>query len=469
MDGQEFKDSTKTVSEMIVDYMEKVPFMSLANKVRPGFLENELEDECPSEGSHFVTIKRDFEQKILNGISHRVSPHFHSDIPMGNSYASMVAEILIAGLNNVSLNWEASPAATELEVIVLNWLVEMLNLPKYFKIATGNSGGGVLQNTGTESILLSLLSARTRAIDNYRNTNDKDIITDDAIIKKLVFYSSNLAKTTCDLVSKITTIKVRHLVADADGKINASTLKMAFEEDVSNDLIPLMYVSSMDTNTLICFDDLAQIGPICQKFNVWLHIDAENSGMALICPEMRSISKGVEYADSIAVGLHNLLMSQDVVAYWIKEGVYLTSALNMDPLYLRHKHVGNIHDYMNWQIGTGRKFKALKVWITLKSFGLEGMQVQVRKQIKMAMKMEELVQKDNRFDLVARNLGLVSFRLKSEQENDSQKLLERINQNGKISLGSRENEANFCIQFIVNQNMTDEDVTFAWEEIIAHL
>lgn len=263
-------------------------------------------------------------------------------------------------------------------------------------------------------------------------------------------------------------VKCRKIMTDDENRMNPKLLEKAIVEDRNNGLIPFLCVATLGTTSLCSFDDLSEIGPICNKENIWLHIDAAYAGSAFICPEFRHLLNGVEYADSFNFNPHKwLLVHFDCSTLWLKNSRYMVETFNVDPLYLQHTHGSKVLDYRHWQIPLGRRFRSLKIWFSFRSFGIKGLQEKVRKDVSLAKEFERLVSENEHFEIVNEViLGLVCFRLKGENE-INKILLDKLVKDGRIYLVSSEVKGVYFLRFCVCASKSkEEDVHYAWNVIV---
>lgn len=295
----------------------------------------------------------------------------------------------------IGFTWIASPACTELEVVMLDWLGKMLDLPKEFLACSGGKGGGVIQGTASEATLVALLGAKAKTMQRVKAENpDWD---DNTIVSKLVAYCSgkfelrsrivqgferfkflDQAHSSVERAALLGGIKMRKLEAGADQKLHGETFEAAVKEDLAAGLIPFYAVATLGTTNSCAFDKLDEIGPIGNRYNIWVHVDAAYAGSAFICPEYRHLMKGIETAESFNFNPHKwLLVNFDCSAMWLKDPNWVVNAFNVDPLYLKHDQQGSAPDYRHWQIPLGRRFRALKLWFVLRLYGVENLQVKL--------------------------------------------------------------------------------------------
>ncbi|RVE45150.1 hypothetical protein evm_010173 [Chilo suppressalis] len=359
----------------------------------------------------------------------------------------------------------ASPACTELEVVMLDWLGQMLSLPEPFLARSGGEGGGVIQGTASEATLVALLGAKARTIQRVKEQHPD--WTDAQILSKLVGYCNKQAHSSVERAGLLGGVKLRTLRPDNKHRLRGDTLKDAIKEDLKNGLIPFYAVATLGTTSSCAFDVLDELGDVCNTHDIWLHVDAAYAGSAFICPEYRYLMKGVEKVDSFNFSPHKwMLVNFDCSTMWLKNPRWVVDAFNVDPLYLKHDHQGAAPDYRHWQIPLGRRFRALKLWFVLRLYGIENLQKHIRKQIGLAHYFEEFCNKDDRFEIYEEvTMGLVCFRLKRNNE-INEELLRNINGRGKIHLVPSKIDDVYFLRFAICSRFTENsDIDLSWEEI----
>lgn len=355
----------------------------------------------------------------------------------------------------------ASPAYTELEMAMMNWLGKLLHLPELFLHSSNGLGGGVLQGSASESTFICLLTAKERKVQELQSLHPE--LTSAEIRGRLVAYSSDQSNSSVEKSSLLGSIPMRLLPADSNGSLKGDTLQKAIDDDRANGLIPCYVVGCLGTTPTCAFDDLKELGPICEKENVWLHIDAAYAGAAFVCPEYRHLMAGVEYADSFNFNPHKLmLVNFDCSALWLKDATCLVDTFNVDRVYLKaNKHP--LPEYRHWQIPLGRRFRALKLWFVLRIYGVKGIQAYIRKHVALAKHFEKLVKTDSRFEVVSSSLGLVCIRFDNDYE--TQRLLEYIMQRGNLYVIGGQLDGKKNIRFAVCSRFCEkEDIELAWDE-----
>ena len=358
--------------------------------------------------------------------------------------------------------WATSPACTELETHVLDWLVSMLGLPE--KFLSTNQGGGVIQDTASSATLCALLAARERATKFQSNRKGCD--------GKLVAYTSTQAHSSLQKAAQIAGIgadNLRLIEVDDDFAMRPDSVVRQIEADRASDLTPCFVCATVGTTSSNSFDPLAEIGRICRDHNLWLHVDAAMSGTAALCPEFRHIHNGLELADSYAFNPHKWMFTNfDCDCFYVADRKSLIQTLSVLPEYLRNQATesGAVLDYRDWQIPLGRRFRSLKLWFVIRHYGIEGLQYHIRQHVDLAQQFASWVKSDVRFEIAAPvPLNLVCFRHKAGDA-ANQELMERLNKSGDLYLTHTRLRDKFTLRFCIGQtNTTLRHVENAWRRI----
>lgn len=350
----------------------------------------------------------------------------------------------------------------------MDWLGKFLDLPAPFLNCSEGPGGGVIQGSASEAILVAVLAAREQTV--RRMKLDHPDMSESDVRGKLVAYSSDQSNSCVEKAGLLAAVPIRLIKADESGSLRGDALENAVRTDIENGLIPIICVATFGTTGTCAYDRLVELGPICKKYNIWLHIDAAYAGAALCCPEYRPLMSGIDWADSFNFNLHKWMMVNfDCCAMWLKNADTLVDAFSVDRIYLNHQFQGESKapDYRHWQIPLGRRFRALKVWIVLRTIGAENIRNNIRKQIKLAEMFENFVKTDDRFEIVsARSMGLVCFRLKGDC-NLTKQLLDRITERKRIYMIKATCNEKIMMRFVVaGMDPNESDVEFAWNEIV---
>lgn len=458
----EFQSNGRDVVDWIADYHDRVESLPVLSQVRPGVIRGLLPSNPPVEGESFEEILKDLEEIILPGITHWQSPNFFAFFPSNISFPSVLGDLVSSGLGVQGMIWATSPACTELETHVLDWLVDMLALPREFK-STGK-GGGVIQDTASSATLCALLTARERATGFASNEG--------GYRGGLVAYASAQAHSSVEKAVRIAGLGRENLrLIDVDSRfaMRPEALEAQMKEDTESGLVPSFVCATLGTTSSNAIDPLPEIGKVCREKNVWLHVDAAMSGTAALCEEFQYLHDGMEYADSYCFNPHKWMFTNfDCDCFWVADRQDLIKTLTIMPDYLRNKasESGTVIDYRDWHIPLGRRFRALKLWFVIRHYGLEGLCYHVRQHVALAREFASWVEQDPEFELVVPPpLNLVCFRhVKGDSFN--QKLLEEINQSGKAFLTGTTLNKRFTLRFCIGQTHTERrHVEQAWKNI----
>jgi aromatic-L-amino-acid decarboxylase len=464
MTPDEFRRRGREVVEWIARYLERVEELPVLSRVRPGDVRARLPAHPPGTGEPFEAVMRDLDDVILPGITHWQSPGFFAYFPTGTSGPSILGELLSAGLGVQGMLWSTSPACTELEAHVLDWLVEMLALPAAFR--SDGAGGGVIQDTASSATLCALLAARERATGFTGGARGTD--------PRLVAYGSGQAHSSLEKAVRIAGLGTDRLrLIDVDGRfaMRPEALERAMDEDRAAGRLPCFVLATVGTTSSNAFDPLGPIGAVARRHGAWLHVDAAMSGTAALCPELRFIHDGLEGADSYCFNPHKwMFTSFDCDCFWVADRAALIRSLSVLPEYLRNQATesGAVIDYRDWQVPLGRRFRALKLWMVIRHYGVEGLRRHVRRQVALAQDLACRVAADPRFELAApAPLNLVCFRVKGGDARN-QALLDALNASGRLFLTHTKLDGKLTLRLCVGQAHTEErHVDEAWRRIAA--
>ena len=462
MTPEEFRRYGRAVVDWIADYYQRVESLPVLAQVKPGQIRASLPPDPPTHGEAFETILKDVEDLILPGVTHWQSPNFFAFFPANTSGPSLLGELLSAGLGVQGMLWATSPACTELETHVLDWLVDMLGLPEKFKSSA--AGGGTIQDSASSASLCALLAARERATGYDSNERGCD--------GRLVAYASTQAHSSIEKAVKIAGLgreNLRLIQVDDQFAMCADGLAQQIEHDRQVGLIPCFVCATVGTTSSNGLDPLPAIGKICREESVWLHVDAAMCGTAALCPEFRYIHDGLELADSYCFNPHKWMFTNfDCDCFYVADRAALINTLSVLPEYLRNKATesGAVIDYRDWQIPLGRRFRSLKLWFVIRHYGVEGLRYHVRRHVEMAQEFASWVEADERFELAApAPLNLVCFRHRGGDE-INQRLLDHLNQSGDLYLTHTRLNDRLTLRFCVGQTYTESHhVERAWKRI----
>ncbi len=462
MTPDEFRRHGHAVVDWIAYYYERIESFPVLSRAEPGQIRASLPVDPPEQGEPFAAILADIEKLILPGVTHWQSPNFFAFFPSNTSGPSILGDLLSSGLGVQGMLWATSPACTELETHVLDWLVQMLDLPQ--KFLSTSTGGGVIQDTASSATLCALLVARERATNFASNTGGCD--------GKLVAYTSSHAHSSLEKDAQIAGIgkkNLRLIEVDENFAMRPEALARQIEQDRGADLTPFFVCASVGTTSSNAIDPVPEIGRICQQNKLWLHVDAAMSGTAALCPEFRHIHAGLEIADSYCFNPHKWMFTNfDCDCFYVADRKALIQTLSVLPEYLRNKatETGAVIDYRDWQIPLGRRFRALKLWFVIRHYGVVGLQHHIRRHVALAQDFASWVKKDERFELAAPvPLNLVCFRHKGGDAMN-QKLMDNLNRSGDLYLTHTRLNDRMTLRFCVGQANTEHrHVQRAWKRI----
>ena len=462
MTPQQFRDYGRSVVDWIADYYERIETLPVLSQVKPGKVRQALPSEAPHVGQSFDTILQDIDEVVLPGVTHWQSPNFFAYFPANASGPAILGDLLSSALGVQGMLWATSPACTELETLVLDWLVPMLGLPEKF-LSTG-SGGGVIQDTASSSSLCAMLAARERVTNYVSNRRGCD--------GRLVAYTSNQAHSSLEkaaMVAGIGTDNLRLVEVDENFAMLSDALKSRIQKDRDSGLVPFFVSATVGTTSSYAVDPLPAIGAICRDEGIWFHVDAAMAGTAALCPEFRYIQNGVELADSYTFNPHKWMFTNfDCNCFYVANRRALIDTFSILPEYLRNTATesGAVFDYRDWHIPLGRRFRSLKLWFVIRHYGVQGLQHHVRQHVEIAQQFVEWVRRDDRFELAApAPLNLVCFRHCGGDESN-QRLMDRLNQSGGLYLTHTRLNDRLTLRFCVGQtNTTQRHVERAWERI----
>ncbi|HKD62499.1 MAG TPA: pyridoxal-dependent decarboxylase [Candidatus Acidoferrales bacterium] len=462
MTPSEFRRRGKEMVDWIADYYERVESFPVLSKAKPGELRAVLPAQAPERGESFDTMMADVERLILPGITHWQSPNFFAYFPSNNSFPSILGEMLSAGLGTQGMLWATSPACTELESHVLDWLVDMLALPPEF--ASSGPGGGVIQDTASSSSLCAMIAARERVTNLATNERGCD--------GKLVAYTSTQAHSSLEKAAKIAGIgskNVRAIEVDENFAMRPDSLAKQIAGDRAAGKTPFFICATIGTTSSNAIDPVREIGAVAREQGLWLHVDAAMSGTAALCPEFRWTHKGVELADSYCFNPHKWMFTNfDCDCLYVRDRGALIRALSVLPEYLRNRATesGAVIDYRDWQIPLGRRFRALKLWFVIRHYGVGGLRHHLRRHVELAQQFAQWVRADERFELATpAPLNLICFRHRAGDE-ANQRIMDRLNASGDLYLTHTRLNDRLTLRMSIGQSQTElHHIERAWRKV----
>jgi aromatic-L-amino-acid decarboxylase len=461
MNRDEFRRFGHQFIDWVADYFDGVEKYPVLSGLKPGDIALRLPGAAPERGEPMEDIFRDFREIVLPGMTHWQHPSWFGYFPANNSPASVLAELLTAGLGAQCMVWQTSPAAAELEERVLDWLRQMLGLPQGM--------AGVIQDTASTATLCALLSAREKTTDFAANARGLDRV--------LTVYASDQAHSSVEKGVKIAGYgreRLRCIPTDAAYAMIPAELDRAIGRDLEAGLRPACVVATIGTTSSTAIDPLPEIGEICRRRGVWLHVDAAYAGSAAILPELRWIVRGAELVDSFVFNPHKWLFTNfDCSAYFVRNPGDLVRTFEIHPEYLKTGVDAQVKNYRDWGVQLGRRFRALKLWFVIRSYGVEGLQAILREHIRLAGSFRGWVEVDPRFELMAPTpFSLVCFRLNDgrpdEELNDlNMRLLAAVNGTGEAFLSHTTLRGRSVLRLVVASRTTEErHVRAAWALIL---
>ena len=464
MTPEQFRHAGRRTIDWIAHYLETIERHPVLSRVAPGEIRRRLPPRAPERGEPFDAILQDLDDVILPGITHWQSPNFFAYFPANASPPAILGDLVSSGLGVQGMLWATSPACTELETHVLDWLVDLLDLPDRFKSDGAGAGGGVIQDTASSASLCALLAARERATAFQTNETGVD--------RALTAYTSTQAHSSLEKAAGIAGIgrrNLRPIEVDAAQAMRPDALERAIAADRRAGRTPCFVCATVGTTASTAIDPVPAIAEVCRRYGVWLHVDAAHAGSAALCPELRWIHAGVEHADSYCFNPHKWMLTNfDCDCFYVADRAALISTFSVTPEYLRNPATesGTVFDYRDWQVPLGRRFRALKLWFVIRQYGAEGLRAHIRRHVALAQEFAGWVAADDRFELAAPvPLNLVCFRhVGGDPAN--QRLLDELNGSGSLYLTHARLDGRLVLRLAIGGTFTERrHVAAAWQLI----
>ncbi len=461
MDNKDFRTQAHKMVDWMADYLDTIEDRPVKPAIVPKSIYNQLESNPPDQSESMDIIFKDFEEKIVPGMTHWQHPNFHAYFPGNSSYPSILAEMLTATMGAQCMVWDTSPAAAELEEQVMEWLHEMLGLPQGWV--------GCIQDTASTATLSAILSAREQHTNYQINENgfsEKNAMR---------VYCSSQTHSSIDKAVKIAGLGSTNLVKIAvDHKlaVKPEDLEEAILEDIQNGHQPLCVIASLGTTGTTAIDPLKPIAEICKKHNIWLHVDAAYAGTALVLEEYRWMIEGMEDADSFVFNPHKWMFTNfDCSAYYVKDKQALLNTFEIAPEYLKTKFDKEVNNYRDWGIPLGRRFRALKLWFVIRTYGVEGIKNRIKEHITMTRELGKKIDAHPDFEQLAPlNFNMICFRYHPVDVSDqakintlNEKLLSALNNTGDVYLTHTKINEQYTIRMVIGQTYVQQHhVDKAW-------
>lgn len=453
LERADFLEAVAPVLQWVNTYLQSIEKYPVKSQVAPKAIYQALPASLPRAPESIAQILKDLEEIILPGITHWQHPNFHAYFPANSSIESILGELITAAIGAQCMIWETSPAAAELEERLMEWIRDAIGLPSDFE--------GCIQDTASSATITAILTAREVKTDFQANEM--------GVPPNLRVYCSTETHSSIEKGVKICGIGSRNVVkipVDEQQRMIPELLEKHIQEDLANGYLPTCVVAAIGTTSTVAVDPLPAIAAICKRYQVWLHIDAAYAGNALFLPEYQWMIEGAEYADSLVFNPHKWLFTNfDCSAYFVKNAEALIKTFEILPEYLKTKTRGQVNDYRDWGIPLGRRFRALKLWFVLRSYGLEGLQQKLRKHIELNHFFAEQIAQHPDLELILKPfLNFTCFRIHplggQQDENTlnglNEDLIHRINQSGKAYLTHTKINGQYVIRIIFGQTYVEK-------------
>ncbi|MGO8685175.1 MAG: pyridoxal phosphate-dependent decarboxylase family protein [Thermoleophilia bacterium] len=382
MDPTDFRTLGHELIDWVADYREGMAELPVMSRVEPGDIQALLPAEPPVQAVGLTDITADLDRIVLPGITHWNHPGWFAYFPSNTDLTSVLADLVAAGLGAQGMSWQTSPAATEVEDVVMDWLRQMLALPADFT--------GVIHDSASTATFTALLCARERSTDFGQNRGG--LQSESA---PLVVYASDQAHSSVPKAALLAGFGADHLrliATDEAHALRADLLEAAIAADIAAGRRPCAVVAAVGTTATTALDPIAEIAALAERHSLWLHLDAALAGTAMICPEYRWMWQGVERADSVVLNPHKWLGTGfDLSAYYVRDPEHLVRVMSTNPSYLRTAQDGRVRNLRDWGIPLGRRFRALKLWFLLREYGVQGLQERIRRDMANAQWLVEQV------------------------------------------------------------------------------
>ena len=424
-DADEFREAGRAAVDWLADYLEHLGQRPVTSGLEPGDVRSLLPDRAPEAPEPFADLLADVNALIAPALTHWQHPGFFGYFPANSSPPAVLAELISAGLGVNGMLWSTSPACTELETQVLDWLVDLCGLPGRFR--SDGPGGGVIQDSASSASLCALLAARDRSGGA-------------AALSRLVAYTSSQAHSSIEKAVRIAGFgdqALRMVEVGDDFAMDVEALAAVMTADRDAGLVPCFVAATVGTTSSGAVDPVPAIAAVAAEAGAWVHVDAAWAGSAAVCPEFRPLLAGLEAVDSYAFNPHKWLLTNfDCTAFYVADRQPLVEALSVVPEYLRNaaSDSGEVIDYRDWQVPLGRRFRSLKLWFVLRSYGAEGLRAHIRHHVEAAERFAERVVAHPSLELAAeRSLALVCFRHVDGDE-ATRNLQDALNATGELFL-----------------------------------
>jgi len=417
--AQEFRKHLHEIADWIADYRETIAEKRISPVGKAGAIQAALPATGPENGEPIEAILSDFERLIMPGVTHWAHPQFMGYFGSTTTAPGILAEMLTAALNINAMTWRTSPAATELETVVLRWLQQWLGLPNEFD--------GVVYDTASIATMHALAVAREEASTSVRTLG----LSGRSELPIFRIYASDQAHSSVEKAAIALGLgehNVRRIPSDNEFKMDVKALRETIAADLRKEFMPLAVVATVGTTSTASVDPVSEIAAVCREYQMWLHIDAAYGGGIALLPECEWVKQGWNEADSLVINPHKMLFVPfDFSALFVREIKRLRDVFTLVPEYLRGDAAGAEINYMDYGVQLGRRFRALKAWMVWRSFGHEGIAARIREHLRLAQLFSKWIKEDPRFELSAPTvMGVVCFRAKAADDAMADRLNSRL-------------------------------------------
>jgi aromatic-L-amino-acid/L-tryptophan decarboxylase len=465
MPVSEFRKYGYQLVDWIADYLNEIEKYPVLSQVNPGDIFKKIPDVPPEKGEDIANVLNDVDKILMEGITHWNHPGFMAYFNSTSSGPGILAELLTAGLGINGMLWKTSPAFTEIENAMMNWFRQMVALPKEY--------WGIIYDTASTSSMHAIASAREQLGLGFREKG----MAGRTNIPKLTIYYSEQAHSSIDKAAVTLGIGlegIRKIPVNKNYEMIPDELESAIEDDLSNGYAPFCVVATVGTTSTTSVDPVEPISEICEKYNLWLHVDAAYAGVTAMIPEMKWITKGWESADSIVINPHKWMFTpMDLSIYFTRKPEILKQAFSLTPEYLKTNRDDEVENLMDYGIQLGRRFRSLKLWFVIRYFGVEGLAERIKNHIELAKEFAGWIDNEKDFERLAPvPFSTVCFRFNPDNKTKeklntlNEKLLETINASGKIFLSHTKLNEKFVIRLTIgNIRHQRKHIVEAWELI----
>ncbi|HEX9935998.1 MAG TPA: pyridoxal-dependent decarboxylase [Longimicrobium sp.] len=460
MPADEFRRHAHAVVDWMADYLADVESYPVLSRVQPGEVAAQLPPAPPAHGEDFEKVLADFDRVVMPGVTHWNHPGFHAYFAVTGSAPGIMGEMLTAALNVNAMVWRSGPAPTELEERTLDWVRQMIGLPEGFH--------GTIQDTASLSTLVAIAAARERAVPGVRERGMSGVAPMRVYASEHVHSSIDKACVTLGLGMQ----GLRKIATDAEFRMDPAALEAAIEEDRAAGIVPICVVPTVGTTSIASIDPLPAVAQVCRRQGVWMHVDAAYGGAAATVPELRWILDGAEHADSLVVNPHKWLFTPiDISALYLRDPAVARRAFSLVPEYLVTPEGESVTNLMDYGPALGKRFRSLKLWFVLRSFGAEGIAARIREHVRLARELGLWIAAEPGWERLAPTyLSLVVFRhvppgMTDEQvDAHNEAIMASVNAGGRIFISHTKLNGRVALRFAIGNIRTEErHVHAAWE------